>query len=107
MKAEFSFDGYELVLYVGVEDRCEVALAKVIEKYNRATVSLSYPERTGFMSYREREEDPKGIRIVLTESPKCPSTGTWCERNCPSHDCAMNEGRPVPGSDAAHDEGKK
>jgi hypothetical protein len=101
MRAEFNFDGDELRIYIKVEDRCEVALARVMEKYTRASVSLSYPDG-GMYSY-ERDPDPKAIRITLREAPKCPSTGTWCERNCPSHDCALNEGRTVPGSDAAGD----
>jgi hypothetical protein len=80
MKAEFDFDGDRLRLFIRVEGRCEVAIAKVIEKYNRATVSLSYPDR-GMYSYT-REEDPRGIEIVLREAPKCQTTGTWCANGC-------------------------
>lgn len=80
MKAEFDFDGERLRIYIKVEGRCEVALAKVIEKYNRATVSLSYPDR--HFGYSYRDEDPTAVQITLREAVKCPQTGTWCAREC-------------------------
>jgi hypothetical protein len=95
MKAEFEFDGDSLRIFLKVEDRCEVALARVIEKYNRATVSLSYSE-SGMYSYRHNE-DPKGVSIILREAPKCPQTGTWCSGSCAqSRDC---QAAPVAETD--------
>lgn len=80
MKAEFDFDGERLRIWIKVEDRCELALAKVIEKYNRATVSLRYPD-SNLYSYH-RDQDPKAVEIILRESPKCPANGEACQRGC-------------------------
>lgn len=80
MRAEFDFDGERVRLYIKVEDRCEVALAKVIEKFSQATVSLVMPRQE--YGYSHRDEDPKGIEIILREAPKCPQTGTWCANGC-------------------------
>ena len=80
MKAEFDFDGERLRLYIRVEDRCEVAMAKLLEKYNRATISLDYGKRDYYTTYRE--EDPKGLQLELRESPKCPATGGACDFGC-------------------------
>ena len=88
MKSTFEFDGDVLRLYIKVEDRCEVALAKVLEKYNRATVSLTHPESSMY-SYRDRDQDPTGVVVTLREAPKCNQTGTWCERGCERGYCEL------------------
>jgi hypothetical protein len=96
MKAEFDFDGERLRLYIKVEDRCEVAMAKVIEKYNRATVSLVKPRQD--YGYSTRDEDPKGIEVILREAPKCLQSGTWCERGCDSsYECKQQPVQAIPG----------
>lgn len=84
MKAEFDFDGDSLRIYIKVEDECEIALAKVLEKYNRSHVCLDYGSDGFYSSYRR--EEPKGIRITMKESPKCYANGQACTRNCDFND---------------------
>lgn len=80
MKASFEFDGDQLRLYIKVEDDCERSLAKVMAKYNCATVHLDYGEDRYYSAYRDQE--PKGVVVYLKEPPKCYFNGQACEKRC-------------------------
>ena len=61
MKVTFDFDGEYLRLFLRTEDDAEKAVAKLMETYNIASVSLSYSD-----TYSGRNDySLRGVDVVL------------------------------------------
>jgi hypothetical protein len=68
MKASFEFDGDRLHIRLSVEGETEVAIARLMETFSSASVSLDRG-RYGDYGYGWREREPKAVDIILRRPP--------------------------------------